>query len=98
MKYMTIWTIKPENTSDAIERFRLTGGPPPPGVTLLGRWHDIGGGRGFTLSESDDPVAMTKWSLQWDDLLSFEVVPVVDDTQIGDALSGLDLDDRSYQT
>ena len=87
MHFMTIWTFSPENRDTAVARFMETGAPPPDGVTMLSRWHDVAGGRGFAIAEADDPVAIAKWTRQWADLLSFEIVPVINDEQIAAVLS-----------
>ena len=82
MHYMTTWTFRPEHTKEAIDRFMETGGLPPEGVTMVSRWHDVGGTRGFAITETDDPVALGKWCNQWNDLISFEIIPILDDEQI----------------
>ena len=86
MKYMITFTIRAENAKAAIQRFKETGGSPPAGVTLVGRWHEMGTGRGFALLESDDPVAVSKMLVGWSDLTDQTTVPVVDDAQIAAAL------------
>jgi hypothetical protein len=88
MHFLTIWTFRPEHANSAIERFGETGAPPPEGVNMLARWHDVAGKRGFALSETDDPVAIAKWCHGWNDLLSFEIVPVINDEQLGAVLAG----------
>ena len=65
---------------DAVhERFKATGGVPPAGVTMLGRWHDAGGNRGFLVADSGDIDAVAGWLHEWSDLLSFEITPVLTD-------------------
>ena len=59
MKYLTIWTFRPEHRDAVVQRFGETGGQPPDGVTMLARLHDVSGGRGFAVSESDDPVVVS---------------------------------------
>ncbi|MCP4206325.1 MAG: DUF3303 domain-containing protein [Shimia sp.] len=81
MKFLSIYKYKPEQAKDANSRYLESGGKPPEGIKIVGRWHDIGGGRGFTVIETDDPVALSKWSTEWDDLLSLEIVPVIDDQE-----------------
>jgi hypothetical protein len=88
MHLMVIWTIKPENSKAAIQRFTETGAPPPEGVSMLSRWHDVSGGRGFSIAEADDAAAVSKWCHQWSDLLSFEIIPVLDDQQLAGVLAG----------
>jgi hypothetical protein len=88
MKFMTIWTFRPENTAKITERFIKTGGAPPEGVDMEARWFDVSGGRGFAISETDDPVALTRWCRSWDDLMAFEVFPIITDEQLGRVLAG----------
>jgi hypothetical protein len=64
---------------DVHERFRRTGGAPPAGVKMLGRWHSVEGNRGFLVAESDDSGAIATWLQGWSDLVSFEVTPVLTD-------------------
>ncbi len=89
MHFLTIWTFRPDQTNRTLARFDETGALPPDGVTMLSRWHDLAGGRGFAIFETDDPVAIASWCRQWNDLLSFEVIPVVDDEQRAAALAAL---------
>lgn len=88
MNFMVVWTFKPDHSKDAIARFQETGGMPPAGVRMIARWHDVAGGRGFAITETDDPVAASKWCHDWTDLLSFEVIPVLNDEQLGQVLGG----------
>ncbi len=39
MKFMAVWTIRPEHQREAIARFLKGGAPAPEGMTILGRWH-----------------------------------------------------------
>lgn len=87
MQFMTIWTIKPDHMGSARERFQQTGAPPPEGVKMVGRWHDVAGGRGFNIAETDDATAIAKWCQQWADLLDFEIVPVMTDKQLSEVLA-----------
>jgi len=86
MKYMTTWTIRPENVKAAIARFKETGGQTPAGVTMIGRWHEMGTGRGVAVVESDDPVAVSKFSFTWADLLDQTTVAVIEDAQLAAAM------------
>jgi hypothetical protein len=82
MHFMVVWTFKPDHTKSTIARFNETGGAPPDGVKMVARWHDVSGSRGFAIAETDDAVAAAKWCHDWSDLLSFEVIPVLDDEQL----------------
>jgi hypothetical protein len=50
---------------------------------MIGRRHKTDGSGGFALCETDDAVALAKWTQDWSDLLEFEIFPVLDDNQIG---------------
>ena len=86
MLYVTHWKLKEEHTADAVARF--SNAPPeiPPGVTMIGRWHAMGSGEGFSLMESDDPVAISSYVYAWADLVDQRVYPVVDDDGIARAM------------
>lgn len=85
MKFMAEWYIKPEHFPAVLERFK-EGTEPTDGFKSLGRYHQVGTGRGFRLIETDDPVSITKNNLYWADLIEIKVVPVVEDDQIAKAL------------
>ena len=84
MKFMLTFTIKPEAKSrdEAIRRFKQTGGQPPKGVTLLGRWTAADFSGGFDLLESSDPRALTEFSLMWSDVMELRLLPVVEDADL----------------
>ena len=63
-------------------------GSPLEGITMLGRWHIPGTGRGYALFETDDPVALAKQNLYWSDLADQKIVPVIDDEEAAKSLGG----------
>jgi hypothetical protein len=79
MKFMVTWKIAPAHMGTAVARFLETGGGPPKGVKMLGRWH--GAGVGFALAESKDGKALYEWTSEWSDQLDFTVHPVVEDRE-----------------
>jgi hypothetical protein len=88
MKFILTFSIKPETggRDAAIARFKQTGGQPPNGVKLLGRWTAADFSGGFDLLESDDATALTHLALMWSDLMELRIVPVVEDSQLVEAL------------
>ena len=89
MKFMLTFTIKPEakGRDEAIARFKKTGGQPPKGAKLIGRWTAADFGGGFDLIESDDVKALTEFSLAWSDLMELRLVPVIEDGDLSEVLS-----------
>ena len=85
MNYMVVWNISRENFKPAVARFKKNA-PLPKGLALLGRWHALGSGEGFSLMRTDDPVALSEYVASWADLVDISVVPVVDDAQMLKAL------------
>ena len=88
MKFMLTFAIKPETKSrdEAIARFKRTGGQPPKGVKLIGRWTSADLSGGFDLVETDDVKALTEFALMWSDLMELRLVPVIEDAQLGEVL------------
>lgn len=84
MKFMITWTIAPAQQNESTQRFVQTGGGPPPGVKMLGRWH--GPSMGFVLAEGNDMKPIYEWTRQWSDLLSFVVTPVIEDDEAAEVL------------
>lgn len=89
MLFIVSWTISPQNRNAAIERFLKTGGAPPAGVKMLGRWHAIGASSGFGIADASDPVAIQKWVLEWNDLMNMEVHAALTDEQMAPLLAAV---------
>jgi len=89
MKFMLTFAIKPEakGRDEAIARFKKTGGQPPKGAKLLGRWTAADFSGGFDLLESDDVAALTEFSLMWSDIMELRLVPVIEDAQLGEVIA-----------
>ena len=88
MQFVVHYTIAPEQRDTAQARFTETGAPPPEGVTMDGRWHCAHSREGFVVCEADDAAALATWTQQWSDLLTFRVLPVVDDQTMAQVISG----------
>ncbi len=88
MKFMLTFSLKTEarTRDEAIARFRKTGGQPPKGATLLGRWTRADFSGGFDLLETNDPQALIEFALAWSDLMELTIVPVVEDAELVDVL------------
>jgi uncharacterized protein DUF3303 len=50
-------------------------------IKQIGRWHDLAGGRGVVICESDSAEAVANWALNWNSILDVDVVPVLDDNE-----------------
>ena len=81
------WTPDTKTRAEAIARFRQTGGLPPKGAKLLGRWTRADLSGGYDLIETDDPKTIAEFSLLWNDLMRLQVVPVLEDAALSDVFN-----------
>ena len=88
MKFMLTFSWKPDVKAQdqGIARFKKTGGQPPKGVKLLGRWTRADFSGGFDLLESDDAQALAEFALMWSDLMELTIVPVLEDKELSKVL------------
>lgn len=91
MKFMVTFPLTAETFKLRTARFLETGGMPPQGVKMLGRWHAADQSQGFVLAETDDAKALCKWVTEWADLIEFEVVPILDDEEAASVLQEVKL-------
>lgn len=87
MIHIIAWTFRPEHRDAIQARFKATGGLPPQGVKMLGRWHGVGTNKGICVAESDDALATARWAQQWSDLMSFDIYPVLGDEDAAKTMS-----------
>ena len=80
MMFMVIERFKNGDANPIGERFRRDGRMMPEGVVYLASWVDPVGARCFQLMEAPNPESLTAWTSRWDDLVEFEVIPVLTST------------------
>jgi uncharacterized protein DUF3303 len=76
MLVMVIERFK-QNAQPVGERFKQQGRMLPETVTYQASWVDQVGGRCFQVMEAPDVEAVQPWIQQWDDLIEFEIIPVL---------------------
>jgi hypothetical protein len=74
MKYMVVETFAPGCKGRVYNRFREKGRILPNGLHYLESWLEKDGVRCFQLMETDSPELFKKWTEEWKDLVSFEVI------------------------
>ena len=87
MLYMVIERFKDGNGAPVYKRFRERGRLLPPGLTYVSSWVEQGFGRCFQLMECDKAESLREWISQWDDLVDFEVAPVMTSAEAADAIA-----------
>ena len=88
MKFIVSWGLPHTTFHPAVERFLSTGGMPPAGVKMVGRWHGMSG-KGFAVVETTDVKALYNWVAIWSDLLPMETTPCLEDADAGAVLQSL---------
>ena len=74
---MVIERFKNHNSKEVYRRSQEKGRMMPEGLKYIDSWVDAGFERCFQLMECDDLRLFQEWILQWQDLVEFEVIPVV---------------------
>jgi hypothetical protein len=82
MLFMVIERFKPGRVSDLYARFRERGRMLPDGLKYLNSWVDVDRTICFQLMKTEDHRLLSKWMGNWNDLVDFEVFPVVSSTQM----------------
>jgi hypothetical protein len=87
MLYMVIEHYKDGNGSKVYERFRERGRMAPEGLHYVDSWVDLAFRRCFQVMECDDPQLLAAWIANWQDIVEFEVVPVLTSAQAAGIMS-----------
>jgi len=77
MLYMIIERFKHQDAAPVYQRFREYGRLAPEGLTYVSSWVDEHFQRCFQLMETDDAALLDQWMANWNDLVDFEVFPVM---------------------
>jgi hypothetical protein len=80
MLFMVIERFRDGNPRVVGERFERSGRMLPEGVFYHASWVDSTGTRCFQVMEAAHPELLEAWMRRWDDLIEFEVVPVLTST------------------
>ncbi len=75
---MVVEKFKNGDAKSVYQRFLEKGRMMPEGLIYKESWIDAGFNRCFQLMECDDASLLQDWIFQWQDLVEFEVFPVVE--------------------
>jgi hypothetical protein len=81
MLYMVVEIFKNGDAAPVYERFRQSGRLAPDGLTYISSWVDDRMERCFQLMETDDRALLNEWIARWQDIVDFEVYPVITSTE-----------------
>ncbi|MBL8204388.1 MAG: DUF3303 family protein [Blastocatellia bacterium] len=77
MLYMIVEHFRNHDATPIYQRFRECGRLAPEGLTYVSSWVDEHFHRCFQLMETDDAALLDEWMANWNDLVEFEVFPVL---------------------
>jgi len=77
MLYMVVEHFKNGDARPVYERFRQNGRLAPDGLNYVSSWVDERLERCFQVMETDDRALLDEWLSRWEDLVDFEVFPVI---------------------
>lgn len=86
MKYIIHWELQAATLRAAATQFLDTGGVPPPGVTLVGRWHGTNG-KGFAVVDAPDAKSVFGYLAEWMEFFPIEATPLVEDAEAAEVLA-----------
>jgi len=77
MQYMIVEMFRGGRPQPVYARFRERGRLAPPGLHYVGSWVSQTGDRCYQIMECDDRALLDEWLARWEDLVEFEVVPII---------------------
>jgi len=77
MLYMVVEVFKNGDPAPVYERFREHGRLAQEGLSYVSSWVDDRMERCFQLMETDDRALLDEWISHWQDIVEFEVFPVI---------------------
>ena len=89
MLFMVIERFKNQDAVAVYRRYRERGRMMPEGLKYVDSWVEPGFARCFQLMESDDPQLFSQWMANWEDLVEFEIIPVVTSQEAAEAIAPL---------
>ena len=84
MLFMVIERFRGGDAAAVYRRFRERGRMAPEGLRYVESWVETDFGRCFQLMECEDPSLFREWTAHWDDLVEFEIIPVVTSREAAD--------------
>jgi Protein of unknown function (DUF3303) len=89
MLFMVVERFKNRDALAVYRRFEERGRMMPDGLKYVGSWVEANFDRCFQLMECEDARLFQQWIIQWQDLMEFEIVPVVASTETGESIRAM---------
>jgi len=81
-QYLVIEHFRGGDPAPVYRRFREQGRMAPAGLTYVGSWITDDLARCFQIMECDDRALLDEWMSHWEDLVEFEVLPVLSSAEV----------------
>lgn len=89
MLFMVIENFRNGNARAIYRRVRERGRMLPDGLRYVDSWVEVDLHRCFQVMECEDPRLFQDWVSRWQDLVDFEIVPIVPSKQTGEMMNNL---------
>jgi Domain of unknown function (DUF3303) len=76
MIYMVIEHFREGKAAEVYRRFRDRGRLAPDDIRYVASWVDLEFRRCFQVMEAESDAHLRRWTVNWEDLVDFEIVPV----------------------
>jgi hypothetical protein len=86
MLFMVIEQFKNRSARQVYRRARQKGRMLPEGLHYIDSWVATDFNRCFQLMETEDPALFREWTAHWEDLVEFEIIPVVSSEEASKAI------------
>ena len=87
MLFMVIERFRDNDMVPVYQRVQERGRMLPDGLRHIDSWVEPSFSRCFQLMECDDPQLLLQWTNHWQDLVDFEIVPVVTSKDAAEAIA-----------
>lgn len=87
MLYMIVEHFRHGDAVPVYRRFRDCGRMAPEGLRYVGSWVTEDFRRCFQVMECEDPELLAQWMSRWNDVIDFEIIPVVTSAEAAAAVT-----------
>jgi hypothetical protein len=87
MLYLVVEKFRNNDPAPVYQRFRERGRLAPDGLRYVSSWVDESLTRCFQLMEADECRLLDEWIAQWNDLVDFEIFPVITSAEAAERVS-----------
>jgi succinate dehydrogenase flavin-adding protein (antitoxin of CptAB toxin-antitoxin module) len=87
MLFMVIERFRNRDAKAVYRRFREQGRMLPLGLKYIESWTEANFERCFQLMECEDPQLFNEWMSRWQDLVEFEIIPVVSSQEAANSMT-----------